>query len=52
MMTVVVVSSLSIVIIQVRKKEKKRKENDHSDGNHAGNMSICPSALLETANKN
>jgi hypothetical protein len=39
-----VVSSLSILIIQVK------KEND-DDGSQAGNMYVCPSALLVTANK-
>jgi len=46
MMVVVLVSSLSILIIQVKKK------NDDDDGSQAGNVYVCPSALLATANKN
>lgn len=44
-MVVLLVSSSSILIIQVR------KENDDGDGSQAGNASVCPSALLGTANK-
>jgi len=44
MMVVVLVSSLSILIIQVKKK------ND-DDESQAGNVYVCPSALLAIANQ-
>ncbi len=44
MMMAVLVSSLSILIMQVKKK------ND-DDGSQAGNVYVCPSALLATAKK-
>ncbi len=41
-----VVSGLIILIIQV-----KKENDDDDDGSQAGNMYVCPSALLVTANK-